>query len=149
MIPLLALFLSVAPLQPVSETAYTSLIHANRGRVLVVNFWATWCGGCRQEMPSLVALANRDAGKGVRLLLISADERTDEPKARSFMDSVHASGTLYIKAASNDDAFIRAVDAKWSGTLPSTFVYDRNGKLVQSYTGIVDMKALENLINRL
>jgi hypothetical protein len=65
------------------------------------------------------------------------------------MDSMHASGPTYIKAASDDDAFIRAVDAKWSGTLPSTFVYDRNGKLVQSFTGIVDVKALENLINRL
>jgi thiol-disulfide isomerase/thioredoxin len=149
MIPLLALFLAVAPLQPVNETAYSALIHANHGKVLVVNFWATWCGGCRQEMPSLVALSNRDAAKGVKLLLISADEAADEPKARAFMDSMHASGPTYIKAASDDDAFIRAVDAKWSGTLPSTFVYDRNGKLVQSFTGIVDVKALENLINRL
>ncbi len=149
MIPLLTLFLAVAPLQPVNETAYGALIHANRGKVLVVNFWATWCGGCREEMPSLVALSNRDAARGVKLLLISADETADEPKARAFMDSMHAAGPLYIKAASDDDAFIRAVDAKWSGTLPSTFVYDRDGKLVQSFTGIVDVKALENLISHL
>ncbi len=149
MIQLLTLLLAVAPLQPVSETAYGALIHANHGKVLVVNFWATWCGGCREEMPSLVALSNRDAAKGVKLLLISADEVADEPKARAFMDSMHATGPLFIKAASDDDAFIRAVDAKWSGTLPSTFVYDRNGKLVQSFTGIVDVKALESLISRL
>ena len=149
MIPLLTLFLAAASLQPVSESAYAGLVRANRGSVVVVNFWATWCGGCRHEMPSLVALENRYAAKGVKLLLISADDPADESKARDFLDSVHAPSTHYIKAATNDDAFIRAVDPKWSGTLPSTFVYDRQGKLVRSFTGEIDAKTLEDLIKRL
>lgn len=145
----LALLLAAASLQPVNEAAYGDLVRANRGKVVVVNFWATWCGGCRHEMPSLVALENRYATKGVKLLLISADDVADEPKARAFLDSVHAAGPVYIKAATDDDAFIRAVDPKWSGTLPSTFVYDRQGKPVRSFTGEIDAKTLEDLLKRL
>ena len=149
MTALFTLLLAAASLQPVNEAAYAGLVHANRGKVVVVNFWATWCAPCRAEMPSLVALRNRYAAKGVTLLLISADDSTDEPKARAFLDSVHAPPSVYIKAAKDDDAFIRAVDPKWSGTLPSTFVYDRQGKLVRSVTGEIDAKTLDELIKRL
>jgi thiol-disulfide isomerase/thioredoxin len=150
MTALLALFLAAAvSLQPVNETAYRNLIQANRGHVVVINFWATWCGGCRAEMPSLLAFEKRHAANGVKLLLVSADEPSDEPKARAFLESLHAPQGTYIKAASDDDAFIRAVDPKWTGTLPSTFVYDRQGRLVKSFTGEIDIKTLEAVVQRL
>ena len=149
MTALFAALLVAASLQPVSETAYTDLVRANRGKVVVVNFWATWCAPCRKEMPTLVALGNRYSSKGVKLLLVSADDPADEPKARAFLESVHAPAPLFIKAAKDDDAFIRAVDPKWSGTLPSTFVYDRSGKPVRSFTGEIDPNTLEDLIRRL
>jgi len=149
MTALLTLFLAVAALQPVSEMAYRNLIQANRGHVVVINFWATWCGGCRAEMPSLLDFQKRFATKGVKLLLVSADESSDEPKARAFLESLHAPQGTYIKAARDDDAFIRAVDPRWTGTLPSTFVYDRQGRLVKSFTGEIDVKSLERVVQGL
>ena len=149
MTALLTLFIAAAALQPVNETAYRNVIQANRGHVVVINFWATWCGGCRAEMPSLLAFEKRHAASGVKLLLVSADETTDEPKARAFLESLHAPEATYIKKASDDDAFIRAVDPKWTGTLPSTFVYDRQGRLVKSFTGEIDIKVLNEVVGKL
>lgn len=149
MTPLLTLLLAAAALQPVSESAYPNLIHANKGHVVVINFWATWCGGCRHEMPSLLDFEKRYSAKGVRLLLISADEISDEPKARAFLESLDGPPATWIKSAKDDDAFIRAVDPKWSGTLPSTFVYDRQGRLAKSFTGEIDVKELENAVRGL
>jgi len=149
MTALLTLFLAAAALQPVNETAYRNLIQTNHGHVVVINFWATWCGGCRAEMPSLLAFEKRHAANGLKVLLVSADEPTDEPKARAFLESLRAPQATYIKKASDDDAFIRAVDPKWSGTLPSTFVYDRQGHLVKSFTGEIDIKVLESVVHGL
>ena len=149
MTALLTLFLAVAALQPVSETAYRNLVQANRGHVVVINFWATWCGGCRAEMPSLLDFQKRYAARGVKLLLVSADESSDEPKARAFLESLDAPRGTYIKAARDDDAFIRAVDPKWTGTLPATFVYDRQGRLVKSFTGEIDVRTLERVVQGL
>lgn len=143
MIALAALFLAAASLTPLNEAAVQKLIDSHKGKVLVVNFWATWCGPCRKEMPALIALEKKLAAKGVKLLLISADEPADEAKAGEFLRTVKAPQPWYIKKAADDDKFINSIDAKWSGALPATFLYDRNGKRVKSFIGEVEMKQIE------
>ena len=56
---------------------------------------------------------------------------------------------FYIKRVDNDDKFITAVDPKWSGALPFSILYDRSGKRVRTFTGEVDLKALEASIRKL
>lgn len=147
MIPAMTLLLAAVSLQPVNEGSYRSVVAGNRGKVVVVNFWATWCHGCRHEMPALLEFQKNHPA--VKLVLVSADEPTDEAKARAFLESVNASGSEYIKKAKDDDAFISAIDPKWTGTLPATFVYDRQGKLVKSFNGEVKMDQLESVVKRL
>ncbi len=145
---LLAPFLLVAvTLQPVNESGYKSLVSRNRGKVVVVNFWATWCHGCRHEMPSLISF--QKSHPAVKLVLVSADEPTDQAKAQAFLESVGAPPSDYIKKAKDDDAFIAAIDPKWTGTLPATFVYDRQGRLVKAFNGEVKMDELECVVKRL
>ncbi len=146
---LAAFFLAAASLSSLDEAAVQKLINANKGKALIVNFWATWCGPCRKEMPELIALEKKLAPKGVKLLLISADEPDDGDKAGEFLGSVGAPKPWYIKEAKDDDAFINAFDTKWSGALPATFIYDRNGKRVKSFIGEVEMKDIEAVIGKL
>src|SRR5688572_28677110 len=71
---------------PVTAAALKKAIAARKGRVVLVNFWATWCVPCVQEMPGLVKLQKQYAGKGLSLLLVSADEqKTKNSKVVPFL----------------------------------------------------------------
>ncbi len=137
------------PLKPVDEAGYRSAIAAGRGKVVLADFWATWCAPCRAEMPLLVRLEQQYRARGLRLLTISCDEPEQEQAALEFVRSKGAPEPAYIKRAANDEKFIDSVDPKWSGALPGLFVYDRQGKLVKSFVGETDMAALEQLLEKL
>jgi thiol-disulfide isomerase/thioredoxin len=147
----LALF-AAAPagkLIPVDENSYSQLIAANKGKVTVVSFWATWCVPCRVEVPQLVALEKRLQAKGLKLVLISADEVDSELDARKFLVSKNVPMPSYQKVVKNDDKFIEGLDPKWSGALPALFLYDRNGKKVKSFIGETEPAAIEAAIKKL
>ena len=146
---LLGLLLAAATLTPVDESGFQKLIAANKGKVLIVNFWATWCAPCREEMPQMIALEQRHAAKGVRLLLVSADEPGDEAQAARFLTSQKAPQPWYRKHTSDDDRFITSIDPKWSGALPATFIYDRAGRRVRTFPGETAMKDIEAAIKGL
>jgi len=130
-------------LAPVDETAYRSLIASARGKVVLVDFWATWCEPCRDEMPKLVALEARYRARGLKLVTISCDEPEQEDGAADFIRHTAAPQPAYVKRPKNDEQFIDSIDPEWSGALPALFLYDRQGRLVKSFIGETDMAALE------
>ncbi len=144
-----ALVCAAPPLTPVDEASYRAAIAAAKGQVLVVDFWATWCVPCREEMPKLVRLGEQYRARGVKLLTVSCDEPEQESGAYDFLRGQRAPQPAYIKRAANDEKFIDSVDPKWSGALPGLFVYDRQGKLVKSFVGETDMAALEQVLKKL
>ncbi len=137
------------PLAAVDETGYQRLIAQAKGRVVLVDFWATWCDPCRAEMPQLVRLAARYQARGLQLATVSCDEPEQEAGAVAFLEKNGAPAPHYIKRAASDDKFIDAIDPKWSGALPALFLYDRQGRLVRSFIGETEMAALEAAVKRL
>ena len=138
-----------ADLKPVDEAGYAKLVAASKGKVLLVNFWATYCVPCRKEMPQLVALGARYQAKGLSFVTVSADEPEQRKDADAFLDKVKAPAPTYIKQARDDDRFTGGIDAKWSGALPATFLYDKTGKKVRSFFGEVPLGELEAAIKKL
>lgn len=101
-----------------------------RGKVVLVNFWATWCGPCRMEIPWLVALASRYPDR-LKVIGLSIDEQP--PAAvKTFADGLGITYTVALADASLQQAFggIPAV--------PSTFVVNTEGRIVQRHVGILD-----------
>lgn len=136
-------------LTPVDDAGYRKLIAAHKGRVVLINFWATWCKPCRAEMPDLVQLAEKLQAKGLDMVSISADDPENEPEARKYMAVTKVPGPLYIKQTADDDKFNTSIEAKWGGELPALFLYDRNGKKVQAFLGEKPVKDLEAAIVKL
>lgn len=131
---------------PVADTGVASIVATHKGKIVFVNFWATWCAPCRDEMPYLVELQKKMGVENMRLVLISADEPEQEREAIAFLDSVRAPKPRYIKRSTNDESFINAVDSTWSGALPASFIYDRNGRLVRSVFGEANLAELEKIV---
>jgi peroxiredoxin len=98
-----------------------------RGKVVLLNFWATWCPPCRLEMPSLEALQRQLGPRGLAVLAVAS---RDNPGAvRSFFNEHR----LSFPALLDPDAHAYGVYAVWS--LPTTFVIDKQGYLVGKVVG--------------
>jgi thiol-disulfide isomerase/thioredoxin len=121
----------VTPAQPTSEPdiAFTgpdgkSMKLADlKGQVVVVNFWATWCGPCKEEMPSLAKLAKDYADRGVKVVPISVDRLQDGQAAKDFLRS-HGGLGFY-----NDPEYrvVFGLNPRPDG-IPTTVIYDKAGK---------------------
>jgi thiol-disulfide isomerase/thioredoxin len=110
---------------------------SERGKVVVLNFWATWCEPCREEFPDLVRFA-REHDESVSLVTVSLDAPGEADRSvRAFLAEASAPGVTLIRCAGDPDAFINGVDPSWSGALPATFVYARDGRRVQGVHGSV------------
>ncbi|MDP8981967.1 MAG: TlpA family protein disulfide reductase [Acidobacteriota bacterium] len=133
----------------VDEAGFQKLVQAHRGKVILYDFWATWCDSCRAELPQLVKLETRLRSRGFELVTISADEPEAVADAEKLLRRFAVAGLAYRRQAKNDDRFINAIDPEWSGALPAGFLYDRKGRRVRSFIGETDMKVFEVEISKL
>lgn len=133
-------------LRPLDEKSYPQVLASHKGNVVLVNFWATWCAPCREEMPSIAALERKYRARGLRLVTVSCDEPEDQTKAEKFLAQSGVGGSAYIKRATSDEKFIDSVYEKWSGALPALFLYDRQGKLARAFIGETDQATLERAV---
>lgn len=135
-------------LTPLTVEAYNKLIAAHKGRVVLVNFWATYCVPCRTEIPELAKFATQHNSRGLDLVLISADEPAQEAQALKFITGKYPL-PLYIKRTDDNDKYVAAIHDHWDGSLPASFVYDRSGKKVGAFLGVVPLKNLQDLIAKI
>jgi thiol-disulfide isomerase/thioredoxin len=140
---------SAAELKPVDEAGYAKLLAASKGKVILVNFWATYCVPCRKEMPQLVALESKLRARGFQFVTISADEPEQQGAAGLFLDRIKVPSPAYIRKAKDDDKFTALVDQKWDGALPALFLYDRQGRKVKSFFGGADLSVVSAAIEKL
>ncbi|MEW6434140.1 MAG: TlpA disulfide reductase family protein [Myxococcota bacterium] len=118
-------------------------LSALRGNVVLVDFWATWCPPCREEMPYLVKLAKQYEGQGVRLVAVSNDDLDEQKEAVGhFVEGLPALkpfvafGTPEVSAG----YLVRA--------LPTLYVIDRQGHIVASETGQASEAQIERWIEK-
>ncbi len=112
------------------------LLAGRRGRVVLLNFWATWCVPCREEFPDLVRLQKDLAPRGLQIVGVSTDFAGQTAAVESFLASMKPNFDNYRKKSGGDQqAFIEAVDGKWGGELPFSVLYDREGRKARVLSG--------------
>lgn len=136
-------------LLPFDESTLRQVLKHHAGKVVLINFWATWCEPCRAEMPFLSWLASRLRNRGFVLLTVSADEPEQEADARAFLLENRIRMPAYLKAVDDNDRFIGSIDAKWSGALPASFLFDRKGKRVEAFIGETEPARIEAAVRKL
>jgi len=120
-----------------------------KGRVVLLNFWATWCVPCREEFPELSRLQQRHRRAGLQIVGVSTDFERARPEVERFLAEQRPSFPNYRKKSGGDQDFIEAVDSSWSGELPFSVLYDRSGKKVRVFSGSVPIAAAEKEIRKL
>ena len=141
LLPALALvaFARPAASEPVKlvkpEQYRARVVAAKKGRVVLVNFWATWCDPCREEMPALVSAAKGFSSKDVAVALVSTDSLKKTADVQKFLAAGKVPFVCWQAKSPDPQRFIDAVDKSWNGAVPYTLVYDRKGELVARLAG--------------
>jgi len=128
---------------------YQKLLQQYRGKPLLVTFWATWCEPCRDEYPMLNELAKQYGPQGLKVVGISMDDDGDMILMRRFLARYHPVFTNYRKKPGDATAFDQSVFPGWSGALPATFFYAKDGSLIGHVLGEGTRSTYENSIRSL
>jgi thiol-disulfide isomerase/thioredoxin len=112
-----------------------------RGRVLVVNFWASWCPPCREEMPGLARINRQFASNGLQVVGIAVDSAD---KARESAAELGVNYPILVAGLEVIDLTRRLGNR--AGGLPFTVVVDRHGKLVQTHLGLISEAELARIV---
>jgi len=131
--------LSLSDLSGVDQT-----LAALKGRIVVLNFWATYCIPCRKEMPDLAAIQNEFAALGVQVVGVNTDELKDRSKVLQFVRETKINFPIWIGGSTE-----HMVRFGLGAALPGTVVIGRDGRVVKIISGVVDQVVLRKEIEAL
>jgi len=133
----------------INTEALKRLLAQQKERPLLVNFWATWCDPCRDEFPDLVRIDAEYGARSLDFVTVSLDDvkeiKTEVPK---FLVSMNAKMPAYLLNVADPEPAINAVDPKWQGDLPATFLYNDKGEVVYRHFGRVNAAELRAAIEK-
>ncbi len=112
-----------------------------RGKVVLLDFWATWCDPCKEEIPHFVEMQNRYASQGLQIIGISMDD--DEQAVRAFQQQFKMNYPVAMGSVEVAEQFGGILG------LPITFVIDREGRIVSRHVGATQSSVFETEIRRL
>ncbi len=138
---------------PVSDDAILALkdltgaqqsLASYRGRVVVLNFWATWCEPCKKEMPDLSSIQNDYAAFGVQVIGAAGDAAADSAKVMKFIREFKINFPVWVGATTEDMERFGV-----GSVLPATVIIDKSGKVVRREIGIIKPAELREFLDAL
>jgi thiol-disulfide isomerase/thioredoxin len=119
-------------LKVVDGPAHQAAIDAHKGKVVLVDYWATWCDPCKEKFPHIVQLHRDHGGQGLAVLSLSLDYPADEASVREFLASQDATFEHMLSKFGNSEDSVTTF--KYKGAVPLYKLYDRKGELKYHFT---------------
>lgn len=126
------------------ENGVVQALRQYKGKIIVLNFWATWCPPCREEMPELSQLHQEYQSKNVVVLGVAIDE---QGLVKEFTQSTPVSYPLF--AAENEGMALGSNLGNDKGVLPYTVIINTDGSVVKTYFGRISKSLLETTLSTL
>ena len=114
--------------------------------VVLLNFWATTCAPCIEEIPMILELEDKYRDKGFKVYFASTDRLENKKKVIRFLEKHDIKGISFLKEEGNDFEFINTINEEWSGALPFTVIYDTGGNATVYWENMQDKKFFERQI---
>lgn len=114
-------------LTTVDGAAFRDAIAGHKGKVVLVDYWATWCDPCRENFPHIVDLHEQHVGDGLAVVSISTDDPEEEPQVRKFLAEQSATFENLLSEFGNGTKSADELD--FDGGVPLYKLFDRQGKL--------------------
>lgn len=131
-----------------NTTVFNQFVKQN-DTLYVVNFWATWCQPCIEELPDFMKVNSEFKSEKFKMILVSLDKGSDfETKVKDYLKTNDISPDVYLLADNKRmNEWIPKINKTWSGAIPATAIY-KNGKQVFFTEGKISYNDLKNTINK-
>jgi thiol-disulfide isomerase/thioredoxin len=135
-------------LLPANQNTLDSIKEANKGKVILFNYWASWCKPCTEEFPDIMKIYKEYKDKDFKLVFVSLDFGDDlSTQTKKFLKKMNVDFTTYYNGFAKDEDLINYMDKNWEGSIPGTFIYDKSGKLKKTLIGKTDYKEFKEAVN--
>lgn len=123
-----------------------SLRKNSTGKLLLVNFWATWCGPCQQEMPEFQTMYRMYGHRAFELVTVSINYPDEKPGVLSVLNRLHATSRNLVLGSTDIYSLLAAFDADWNAAVPYTALIRPGGEVVYRRQGTINALEMKRLI---
>lgn len=137
-------------LLPADKSVLDSITEANKGKVILFNYWATWCRPCVEEFPDLLEINQKYKDSSFVLILVSLDfGKKFEDRTKAFLGKNNVDFVTYYNNFSRDEDLINYMSKDWDGSIPATFILDKKGILRNAFIGKQNFKSFDKTVGKL
>ena len=133
-------------LELTSAEQLKALVRNGTGKLILVNFWATWCAPCTEEFPELQKMVRMYRKRELQIVTVSINAPDEKKMVQSFLEEQHAINTNLLWNTNDSAEAVAAFGTNWSGGVPYTVLLGMNGEILYRTQGTLDALAVKRAI---